>query len=1048
MSLTALFIKRPVMTILIMLGILVFGIVSYRRLPVSDLPTVDFPTLSVNANLPGASPETMAATVATPLEKAFSAVAGIDEIVSTSSLGGTNITLTFSLDRDIESAAQDVNAAISKTLPLLPPQILPPSYRKSNPSMAPILNIALTSNDLPLTELDEYAETTIAQQLSMVEGVAQVNVFGSMKYAVRVQLDPSKLASLGISVSQVANQIGLNNVMLPTGVLYGRDKTLTVTATGQMSNAAQFRTLIIAYKNGAPVRLGDVGSVLDDIQNNKNASWYDSKGVAERTVNLMITRQPGTNTVDVASRVRTVLANIEKGLPASLKVHIQYDRSDSIQRAVADVKFSLIVALVLVIAVIFLFLRSAVATLIPSLTLPMSIIGTFSVMYVLDFSIDNLSLMALTLAVGFVVDDAIVMLENIVRHMEMGKAPMKAAFEGAQEVGFTILSMTLSLAAVFIPLMFMGGIIGRLFKEFAITIMVAILVSGFVSLSLTPMLCSRLLKPHKDQAHGRFYNWTESIFDATLHTYERSLGWVMKHRPAMVAFSVLILVLTAGLWQVIPKGLFPPDDTGSLNGTTEAAQGTSFTEMVRLQKIAMARLEKDTNLVSFTSSAGGGGGSTNQGQLNVTLKPLGQRPSADLMVAELTRRMSGIPGLSVFFSNPPAIRIGGRSTKTLYQFTLRGSDISTLYSEATKLLYEMQAEPMLTGVTSDLLNTSPILNVKIDRTRALALGVSPSAIENALANAYNQQQVSTIYTPTNEYWVVMETVPSAQLDASALEKFFVPGTNRAIPLSDVATFEHIVGPLSIAHSGQMASVTISFNLAPNISLGAATDQVNKLALKTLPSTITYGFAGTAQAFQQSQQGLGILLLITIFIIYIILGILYESFIHPITILTGLPFAAFGALGTLWITHIELGVYGYVGIIMLIGIVKKNAIMMIDFAIAHEREEHSTPAEAIMQAASVRFRPIMMTTVSAIAGTLPIAIGVGASAASRRPLGISVVGGLVFSQIVTLYVTPVFYTYLDEFQSWFGRVSSGKRRVKAPGTPALAGAGHASTIADS
>ena len=1043
MSLTALFIKRPVMTILIMIGIIVFGVVSYRSLPVSDLPTVDYPTLNVSANLPGASPETMAATVATPLEKAFSAVAGIDEITSNSSLGSTNITLQFSLDRDIESAAQDVNAAISKTLPLLPPQILPPNYHKQNPSMGPILNIALTSNDLPLTELDEYAETTIAQRLSMVEGVAQVNVFGSMKYAVRVQLDPGKLASLGISVNQVANQIRLNNVMLPTGVLYGRDRTLTVMATGQLNNATEFRQLIIAYHNGAPVRLGDVATVLDDIQNNKNASWYVANGVAERTVNLFITRQPGTNTVDVASRVRAVLTDIEKGLPASLKVHIQFDRSAGIQRGVKDVKFSLVVALVLVIAVIFLFLRSAVATMIPSLTLPMSIIGTFSAMYVLNFSIDNLSLMALTLAVGFVVDDAIVMLENIVRHMEMGKSPMKAAMDGSQEVGFTILSMTLSLATVFIPLMFMGGIIGRLFKEFAVTIMVAILMSGFVSLSLTPMLCSRLLKPHGDEKHGRFYNITEGVFNATLHAYERSLAWVMQRRPVMLAFSLVILILTAGLWQIIPKGLFPPDDTGSLSGTTEAAQGTSFAEMVRLQKIAMARLLTDTNIESFTSSAGGGGGSSNQGQLNVTLKPMGQRPTADAMVQELTRRMSGIPGLSVFFSNPPAIRIGGRSTKTLYQFTLRGSDIATLYSESAKLLFQLQAEPMLSGVTSDLLNRSPILMVKIDRARALELGVSPSAIENALANAYNQQQVSTIYSATNEYWVVMETVPSAQLDASALEKFFVAGTNRAIPLSDVATFEHKTGPLSIAHSGQMASVTISFNLAPNISLGDATVQVNKIAARTLPSTITYGFAGTAQAFQQSQQGLGILLLITVFIIYIILGILYESFIHPITLLTGLPFAAFGALATLYLTKVELGVYGYVGIIMLIGIVKKNAIMMIDFAIATERSENLEPMAAIMRAASVRFRPIMMTTVSAVAGTLPIAIGVGASAASRRPLGIAVVGGLVFSQIVTLYVTPVFYTYMDQLQSWFGRLSSGSTRREAP---ALAGATHSSTIA--
>jgi HAE1 family hydrophobic/amphiphilic exporter-1 len=1033
------------MTTLLMIGIVVFGVVAYRRLPVSDLPAVDYPTLNVNANLPGAAPETMAATVATPLEKAFSAIAGIDEITSTSSLGSSNITLQFSLDRDIESAAQDVNAAISKTLPLLPPQILPPSYHKQNPSQAPIMFITLTSSVLPLTQIDEYAETTIAQRLSMVEGVAQVNVYGSMKYAVRVQMDLAKLASLGIGVSQVANQIGQNNVMLPTGVLYGRDRTLTVTATGQMSRAADFRRLIVAFKNGAPVRLGDLGTVVDDIQNNKNASWFDDGTGPERTVYLAINRQPGTNTVAVAARARAVLADIERGLPASLKVRLAYDRADSINHAVADVKFSLLIALALVVTVIFLFLRSLVATLIPSLTLPLSIVGTFVVMYLLNFTVDNLSLMALTLAVGFVVDDAIVMLENIVRHIEMGRTPMQAALEGAQEVGFTILSMTLSLAAVFIPLMFMGGIIGRLFREFAVTIMVAILVSGFVSLTLTPMLCSRLLKAKGHEQHGRWFNFAERTLQGALHGYERSLAWVMRHRPLTLAFSAAILGLTVALWQVIPKGLFPPDDTGSLGGTTEAAQGTSFGEMVRLQRIAMKRLEADTNIVSFTSSVGGGGGgSTNQGQLNVSLKPIGHRPPADQMVTELMRRLSGIPGLQVFFQNPPAIRIGGRSTKTLYQFTLRGSDIHQLYADAARFLGQMQQEPMLSGVTSDLLNTSPILMVHIDRPKALALGASPAAIENALANAYNQQQISTIYTPTNEYWVVMETVPSAQLDASALEHFYVPGNGHMIPLSDVAHFEHTIGPLSIAHSGQMASVTVSFNLAPGVSLGAAVDQVNRLARQSLPASITTGFAGTAQAFQASQQGLGILLLITVFIIYIILGILYESFVHPVTILTGLPFAAFGALLALYLTHVELGVYGYVGIIMLVGIVKKNAIMMIDFAIAEERASHSTPAEAIMRAASVRFRPIMMTTVSAIAGTLPIAIGVGASAASRRPLGVAVVGGLAFSQIVTLYVTPVFYTYLDELQGWSGRVFDRmlRRRESRDGVvPNPAAAGH-------
>ncbi len=1018
MSLTGLFIRRPVMTTLLMLGVLVFGVFSYRKLPVSDLPVTDSPSLYVSAGLPGASPETMAATVATPLEKAFSAIAGIDEITSNSSLGSTGISLTFSPDRNIDAAAQDVSAAVSQAMANLPANIQPPTVHKHNAAASPILFLALRSSVLPLQQVDEYAETDIAQRLSMVDGVAEVSVWGSAKYAVRVQLDPAKLAARGMGVSQVATAIRNNNVLIPTGVLYGRQRTLTVQATGQLTDAAQFRRLIIAFHNGAPVRLGDVSTVLDDIQNNKSASWLNF----DRSIGLAVTRQPGVNTVEVANAVKAALAEIEKGLPPTVKVSVQYDRSVSIEASVHDVKFSLVLALALVVMVIFLFLRNAVATMIPSLTLPMSIIGTFSIMAILDFSLDNLSLMALTLAVGFVVDDAIVMLENIVRHLEMGKAPMQAAFEGAQEVGFTILSMTLSLAAVFIPLVFMGGQIGLLFREFAITIGVAILVSGFVSLTLTPMLCSRLLKAKHEERHGRWFTVTEQAFQRTLHAYERSLDWVMRHRPYALGFSVVVLVLTGLLFTVIPKGLFPPDDTGQLNGTTEAVQGISFSEMWRLQMIAMHRLATDTNIASFTSNIGGGGGSSNQGQLNVTLKPEGQRPPADAMVNELTKLLSGIPGLAVYFQNPPAIRFGGRSAKALYQFTLQGNDIDTLYAEAGRLLKRLQQVPLLTSVTSDLLNRAPILTVHIDRARALSLGVSPTAIENALANAYNEQQVSTIYTPTNEYWVVMEAVPEAQEDANALTRFYVPnGAGRMIPLSDVAYFEHTVGPLSVAHSGQMASVTISFNLAPNVSLGAAVDQVNRIARQTLPVGITARFSGTAQAFEASQQGMGILFVITVFIIYIILGILYESFIHPITILTGLPFAAFGALLALWVTHTELGVYGYVGIIMLVGIVKKNAIMMIDFAIAAERQDHSTPAEAIVRAASVRFRPIMMTTVAAVASTLPIAIGVGASAASRRPLGIVVVGGLAFSQVVTLYVTPVFYTYLDELQGWSGRV---------------------------
>ncbi|HWH52525.1 MAG TPA: efflux RND transporter permease subunit [Gemmatimonadaceae bacterium] len=1033
MTLTGLFIRRPVMTTLIMVGVVVFGVVSYRKLPVSDLPTVDYPTINVGASLPGASPETMAATVATPLEKAFSAIAGVDEITSSSHLGSTNVTLQFSLDRSIESAAQDVNAAIGKTLPFLPSTILPPNYHKQNPSAAPIMSIALTSNVLPMTAVDEYAETEIAQRLSMIEGVAEVGVWGSAKYAVRVQVDPAQLASRNIGVSQVANAIRSNNVMLPTGVLYGKNKTLTIQATGQMTDAAQFRQLIIAYHNGAAVRLGDVANVMDDIQNNKSVSWYDQ----ERSINLMVQRQPGTNTVEVASRVREALLEIEKALPPTLKVRIQFDRSVSIESAVHDVKFSLLVALVLVVAVIFLFLRSAVATLIPSLTLPLAIIGTFTAMYVLDFSIDNLSLMALTLAVGFVVDDAIVMLENIVRHIEMGKEPRQAALDGSGEVGFTVLSMCLSLSAVFLPLMFMGGIIGQLFREFAITIAIAILVSGAVALTLTPMLCSRLLKSHAEQrkSHGRFFNLTERGFNKLLHAYERALAWVMAHRPVTLAFSAVILALTAGLWTVIPKGLFPPDDTGSLNATAEAAQGTTFSEMLRYAKLVSTRLSTDTNVASFTANVGSFGGGSNQVSFNVTLKPAGQRPSADDMVHELTRKLGGISGLQVFVTNPPAIRIGGRGSKTLYQYTLRGPDITQLYSESNRLMERLQTDAMLSGVTSDLLNRSPILTIHIDRQRALSLGVTPQSIEQALANAYNQQQVSTIFTPTNEYYVVMETVPSAQLDAHALEKFFVPASGgRQIPLTDVAYFEETTGPLSVAHSGQMASVTISFNLAAGVSLGAATADVDRIARTMLPATITGGFSGTAAAFQASQQGMGLLLVITIFIIYIILGILYESFIHPITILTGLPFAAFGALFALYLANVELGVYGYVGIIMLIGIVEKNAIMMIDFALERQRSERVPPAVAIVEAASVRFRPIMMTTVSAIVGTLPIAIGVGTSAASRRPLGVAVVGGLAFSQIVTLFVTPVFYTYFDELQSWLGRRAKSAVPSVTPASP--------------
>jgi HAE1 family hydrophobic/amphiphilic exporter-1 len=1033
---TGLFIRRPVMTTLLMVAILVFGVASYRKLTVSDLPAVDYPTISVFASLPGASAETMAATVATPLEKSFSAIAGIDNITSSSSLGSTNVTLQFSPDRDIDAAAQDVNAAISATLAFLPSNIIPPSYRKQNPAASPILFYALTSNSMSLTALDEVAETTIAQRLSMVEGVSQVNVWGSAKYAVRAELDPAQLTARGLSVNEIAQAVRANNVTLPTGVLYGRDRTLTIMATGQLRNAAQFRNMVVANRNGAPIHLGDLGRVYDGIQNTRNAGWYNG----DRAIVLAVQRQPGTNTVTVANAVKAALDELRPSLPPSVNVVLRYDRSQGIEESVHDVKVTLIVALVLVVMVIFVFLRNVTATLIPSLTLPMAIVGTFSVMYALNFSIDNLSLMALTLAVGFVVDDAIVMLENIVRHLERGQSPRQAALDGAEEVGFTILSMTLSLAAVFIPLIFMGGVIGRLFREFAITISAAILVSGLVSLTLTPMLCARFLKRPDEKRHGRLFNATERAFERLLHGYERSLAWAMRRRPLTLIFSALILVVTGLLFVRIPKGLFPSDDTGLLNASTQAAQGTSFTEMVRLQQQANAIVARDSFVDAYMSQLGGGSG----GNISIVLKPQGQRPSADQMVQRLTREMSRIPGLNVFIQNPPSIRIGGRGSRSQYQYTLQANDVATLYASAQKLERAMRGLSLITDVNSDLENRNPVVNVKIMRDRAAMLGVTPLAIQRALANAFSEQQASTIYTPTNEYWVVMQIQPQDQTSVSDLAKVYVTSSHgKLVPLSDVATFSEGVGPQSIAHSGQLASVTISFNLPPDGNLGAAVAAVQDLAQRTLDASVTANFSGTAQAFQDSQRGLGVLLLITVFVIYIILGILYESFIHPVTILTGLPFAAFGALLALTVTGQQLDVYGYVGVIMLIGIVKKNAIMMIDFAIERERSEHIPPAKAIVEAASVRFRPIMMTTVAAIAGTLPIAIGLGASGASRRPLGIAVVGGLAFSQIVTLYVTPVFYTYLDDLQSWLGRLSrklpwSSEHEGAAAGAPVPAG----------
>jgi hydrophobic/amphiphilic exporter-1 (mainly G- bacteria), HAE1 family len=1018
------FIKRPVATTLLVLSILIFGAMGYRLLPVSDLPTVDYPTISVNANLPGANPDTMANSVATPLEKQFSTISGVTSISSRNSQGSTNITLQFDLSRNIDAAAQDVQSMIARTSRSLPPGMpSPPSYNKSDPSATPVLFLTLNSKTLPLIQITQYAEDVLVQRLSMVSGVAQVNVYGEQRFAVRVDVDPVQLAARQIGVDQVASAISDANSNRPTGTLYGPERNFVVMARGQLMDAEGYRPIIIAYRNGSPVRLQDIANVYDGVENPRNGSWFN--GVP--TVYLAIQRQPGTNTVEVVDAIKEVLPQLQSQLPASLQLAIRSDRSVPIRDSVHDVKFTLLLTVFLVILVIFLFLRNVSATIIPSLALPFSIIGTFAVMWGLDYSLDNLSLMALTLSVGFVVDDAIVMLENIVRHLEMGKTRMQAALDGSKEISFTILSMTISLAAVFIPILFMGGIVGRLMHEFAVTIAAAILVSGLVSLTLTPMLCSRFLKAPHAEVHGRFYNAIERMFDSWLRVYSFTLRGTLRFRGTTMIVSALMLAGTVYLFEVVPKGFIPSVDTGQISGNIEAIQGIGFQSMSAHMREIMGILEKDPNVAAFTADAGGG-------RLNIDLKPRDERSlSADQIIDVLRPKLSRVPGVRVFLSNPPAIRIGGIRSNSSYQYTLQDPDTDELYRVAPNFEQALHKVDGLEDISSDLQIKTPQLDVLLDREQIAALGLTVDQVQNALNSAYGQRQVSQIFAPNDEYQVIMQVEDQYQRDPAALSMLSVTTPDgKLVPLSAVVTTRQTVGPQSINHAGQLPAVTVSFNLRQGVSLGDAVQRVNQVAREVLPDTVAGSFQGTAQAFQDSMRGLGWILGLAIFVIYVVLGILYESFIHPLTILSGLPAAGFGALLTLLLFRQELDLYAFVGIIMLVGIVKKNGIIMIDFAIERRREGISAH-DAIYEACLVRFRPIMMTTMAALMGTLPIAFGWGAGGEARRPLGLAVVGGLMVSQTLTLYVTPVFYVYMEKFQEWLTHRRSAKR-------PALAGVG--------